>query len=178
MNVILIGYRCTGKSSVGRKLSERLGVPFYDTDDLIEKSAGKSIRQMVAENGWTFFRERERETIGRLAAVRGGVIATGGGAVLDGENRRMLKEAGACVWLSADAATILRRMKADAVSGAQRPPLSDKDLQCEVTQGLGEREPLYRELADLSVDTADRSPAEIVEVICRFLKEETCREIP
>lgn len=178
MNVILIGYRCTGKSSVGRKLAEQLGVPFYDTDEQIEKSAGKSIRQMVAEKGWPFFREREREIIGRLATVRGGVIATGGGAVLDGENRRILKKTGACVWLSADAATILRRMKADAAGAAQRPPLSDQDLACEVREGLGQREALYRELADLSVDTADRSPAEIVETICLFLKEETCRETP
>lgn len=178
MNVILIGYRGTGKSSVGRKLSERLGVPFYDTDEQIEKSAGESIRQMVAAKGWPFFREREREIISRLAAVREGVIATGGGAVLDAENRRMLKKAGPCVWLVADAATILRRMEADAASGEQRPPLSDKDLPCEVREGLAEREPFYRELADLSVDTADRNLAEIVEVICCFLKEEQCREIP
>ena len=178
MNVILIGYRCTGKSSVGKKLSERLGVPFYDTDELIEKSAGKTIRQMVADNDWPFFREREKEIIGQLAAVRGGVIATGGGAVLDGENRDILKKTGVCVWLSADTATIVRRMKADTLSGEQRPPLSDKDLTQEVTEGLGEREPLYREVADLSIDTADRGPDEIVEVICSFLKEERCRKIP
>ncbi|MBI4633893.1 MAG: shikimate kinase [Deltaproteobacteria bacterium] len=169
MNVVLIGYRCTGKSSVGRKLSERLGVPFYDTDDLIENRVGKSIRQMVAEHGWPFFREREKEIIGQLATVRGGVIATGGGAVLDDENRHVLKKMGVCVWLSADTATILQRMKADASNDAQRPSLSNKDLQCEVTEGLGEREPLYRDLAHLSIDTADRGTEEVVETICQFL---------
>jgi shikimate kinase len=178
MNVILIGYRCTGKSSLGRKLSEILQVPFYDTDSLIEKSVGKSIRQMVEENGWPFFREREKEVIGQLATIGGGVIATGGGAVLDDENRTILKKGGICVWLVADANTILRRMKNDAASDGQRPPLSDKDLFREVTEGLEEREPLYRELADVSVDTTDVSPEDVVRRICRFLKEETCQAIP
>lgn len=171
MNVILIGYRCTGKSSVGRKLSERLGVPFYDTDILIEEHAGTSIRQMVEEKGWSFFREKEREVIRLLAAVRGGIIATGGGVVLDEENRNVLKRMGTCVWLAADVETILGRMKADTRSGEQRPPLSDRDLIREVTEGLEERESLYREVADISIDTADRSLDEIVETICRFLTD-------
>jgi shikimate kinase len=170
MNLILIGYRCTGKSSVGRKLSELLHAPFCDTDFLIELNAGKSIRQMVEEEGWPFFREREKDVVRQLAEVQGGVIATGGGVVLDGENRAVLKKAGVCVWLVADVETILGRMEADAATAGQRPPLSDKDVRREVTEGLAEREPLYRDLADVSVNTAGRRPEEIVRRIHLFLR--------
>ncbi len=170
LNVILIGYRCTGKTSVGRKLSELLHVPFCDTDSLVELYAGRSIRQMVEEEGWPFFREREKEIVRQLADVRGGVIATGGGVVLDGENRALLKKTGICVWLMADADTILRRMEADAATAGQRPPLSDKDLRREVVEGLAEREQWYRDLADVSVNTAGKRPEEIVRRIDLFLR--------
>jgi shikimate kinase len=79
MNVVLMGYRGAGKSSVGKKLSLVLGLPFYDTDALIEELAGKTIQEMVDEMGWGFFREKEREVIKDLAAVTDSVIATRSG---------------------------------------------------------------------------------------------------
>ncbi|MDI6777233.1 MAG: shikimate kinase [Syntrophales bacterium] len=173
MNVVLIGYRCTGKSSVGERLSQVLHLPFYDTDTLIEKLTGKTIQTMVSENGWEFFREKEREIIKSLATTEESVIATGGGAVMDQENVNILKKNGVLVWLAADVDTIIERMQADADSTKRRPPLSRDDFIQETINVLEERIPVYRRLADFSVDTAGEGIDEIVEQICRFL--ERCR---
>ncbi|MBW2637983.1 MAG: hypothetical protein JRC86_10775, partial [Deltaproteobacteria bacterium] len=80
-NVILIGYRCTGKSTAGKKLAERLGCPFFDTDDLITKRKGKTIVEIVSEGGWELFRREEREIIQRLSDEKNAVIAAGGGTL-------------------------------------------------------------------------------------------------
>ncbi len=151
--IVLIGYRCTGKTSLGKRLALRLGLPFIDTDALVEEKAGKTIREIIAESGWAFFREREREAIRGLSALRRSVIATGGGAVLDEENAALLKKEGVLIWLVADEETILRRMRRDAATGGQRPPLSSDDLRKEITDTLALRTPIYKRLADLTVAT-------------------------
>ena len=86
MNIVLIGYRGTGKTAVGKALSRQLGWPFHDADIFLEKKMGRTISEMVAKNGWTFFRAREKETIRELSALQQSVIATGGGAVMDKDN--------------------------------------------------------------------------------------------
>jgi len=173
MNVILMGYRGTGKSSVGEKLSQVLHLPFYDTDTLIEKLAGKTIQEMVGERGWGVFREREREVIKSLATTIESVIATGGGAVMDQENVDVLKKNGVLIWLTANVDAIIERMRADADSVKRRPPLSRDDFLQETVKVLEERIPVYRRLADFSVDTAGKEIDEIVGKICQFL--EKCR---
>ncbi len=186
MHVILIGYRGTGKSAVGRRLAERLKMPFYDTDELIEQGAATSIRDMVAEEGWEYFRKKECEIIGRLPVLQRGVVATGGGAVLDQGNRHMLKEQGILIWLRANMTTIVERIGGDATSKERRPPLLHGDACEEAEDILGQRLPIYRRLADCSIDTTDKSIDEIADAICLFLgrtgryvgKESTCREIP
>ena len=151
--IILIGYRCTGKTTVGKRLAERLNLPFYDTDGFVEESAGKTIREMVAAGGWEFFRHQEQEAIRHLTARGKGVIATGGGAVLDPGNAALLKKTGIMVWLMADAETIRERMQADPVTAEQRPRFSAEDLAVEIGATLAVRTPLYRSLADLVIDT-------------------------
>lgn len=169
MHVILIGYRGTGKSAVGKKLAEKLKAPFYDTDDLIERGAARSIRDVVAEKGWAHFRERESKIIRKLAVLQGGVVATGGGAVLDQGNCDILKEHGLLIWLTADMMTMVERIRNDAASGERRPPFLHDEALREEEAVLKERLPIYRELADFSIDTTGKSIDEIVEAVCQFL---------
>ena len=169
MNIILIGYRGTGKSSVGKKLAEKLQVPFYDTDDLIEAAAGRSIGEVVAESGWACFREMEKEVIRKLVFHRGGVIATGGGAVMDDENAENLKRTGTLVWLEADVETIVRRIQGDLQNREQRPLFSADGLFHETTGMLEKRTPVYARLADFSINTATMGMDEVVNEIFRFL---------
>lgn len=156
MNIVLIGYRCTGKTSVGKKLSERFHIPFYDTDKLIEKHAGKTIREIVQEKGWESFRKEEKAVIRRLSSLAHTVIAAGGGAVMDAENREALGRNGLFIWLTADVRTILQRMENDMAGDEQRPPLSSDSMERETSKILKERTPIYHGLADLTVDTSGK----------------------
>ena len=132
-------------------------MPFCDTDDLIQAEAGMTIAEIVAAGGWEAFRARERAIIMTLPSLSEGVIAIGGGAVMDAANRRVLKQLGRCVWLTADVRTIVERMRADQGSGAQRPPLSRDGLEQETIAILRERSPLYEALADFVVATTGKA---------------------
>jgi shikimate kinase len=173
MKLVLIGYRCTGKTSVGKQLSQRLGIPFYDTDDLIRGVAGKTIRELVEAEGWDAFRQRERAIIRQLPSSADAVIAAGGGAIMDPENRKALKHAGHCVWLTADVKTIVERMQNDRTSDAQRPPLSGDSLKQETAKILEARRPIYQKMADYICDTSGKGIAAIAEEILSALAE--CR---
>lgn len=170
MNVVLIGYRCTGKTSVGKRLAEKLRVPFYDTDDLIETAAGCTIREIVAQQGWSSFREREKEVIRTLAAGERRVIATGGGAVMDGENAEVLKRHGILIWLEADTETIVDRMCGDEESCSKRPSLTGEDICEETAEVLKMRTPVYSLLADFTVNTGEKGIGQITDEIHQFLK--------
>ncbi|MCK9364671.1 MAG: shikimate kinase [Syntrophales bacterium] len=171
MNIILIGYRCTGKTSIGRLLSEMSGRPFFDTDELVCSRAGKNIAMIVADAGWAAFREKERSVIEEVSGSEGVVIATGGGAVLDPANVQCLKKNGRIIWLVASADTVSRRMEGDVASGENRPPLSGESLAEEVRKTLVQREPLYRQSADLVVDTDALAGKEVAAIIGRAFPE-------
>jgi shikimate kinase len=156
MKIVIIGYRCTGKTSVGKRLAERLGIPFYDTDELIQSEAGKTIREMVDQEGWDAFRQRERAIIKKIPASADAVIAAGGGAIMDAANRKALRYKGLCVWLTADVEIIVERMRNDSASDAQRPPLSSNGLEQETAKILAARRPIYEETADCMVDTSGK----------------------
>jgi len=170
-NVILIGYRCTGKTSIGKVLAESLSLPFIDTDALVEKAIGTTIREMIEDRGWDFFRQQEKEAIGNLTGTGKSVIATGGGAVLDKDNAAFLKKHGFLIWLAADAKTIRERMLADPATVAQRPRFSREDLAVEVRSTLATREPVYRCLADLTIDTTAMAVEACADRIKAFLKQ-------
>ena len=171
MHIILIGYRGTGKSAVGKILAEKLKMPYYDTDELIEVAYGRSINEMVAEHGWAYFRERECETIQGLTVLQGSVIATGGGVVMDEGNATILKKHGVLIWLRADVKTIVKRIQEDLSSNKQRPPFSQDDIVKETKDVLKNRIPVYSRLADYSIETTNKDVDEIVDSICQFLKE-------
>jgi shikimate kinase len=169
MNIVLIGYRGTGKSAVGKLLADRLDLDFYDADDLVEKRGGQSIQEMVAAKGWEFFREREKDVMRELSGIDAAVIATGGGAVLDPENVRLLKRRGQLIWLDADAQTVIARIQADTDSEQRRPSLTGREPADETGAVMAARAPFYREAADLCVDTSGKSLDEIVDEICSEL---------
>ena len=171
MNIILMGYRCTGKTTAGRTLASRMRLPFYDTDELVERQTGRTIARMVAEQGWRAFREAEAEAIRGLSGEDNRVIALGGGAVFDSRNVENLKRNGFFVWLSAAAETIAARMRKDLASQTERPSLTGESSAGEVNAVMAEREPIYRRLADLVVDTTEIEAERVAEAIRSGLPE-------
>jgi shikimate kinase len=169
-NIVLMGYRCTGKSSVGMKIAERLRMHFFDTDHLIVEQSHMSIRELVNEGGWSLFRRKEKDVIRKLASTVRSVIATGGGAFEDPENGECLKRNGLVIWLHADADTVIKRMESDRMSIHQRPSLSADDLYTEVITTMEKREPAYRRIADFTIDTSTKSIGSIVDEICTFVE--------
>jgi len=175
MNIILTGYRCTGKTSTGRRLSARLGRPLFDTDELILHRTGKTVEEIVAAGGWPAFRDAERAVIRNLSLLDGGIIATGGGALMDPRNVAYLRENGLFVWLTADAATIAQRLEKDQAGGNKRPSLSGKPVVEEVREILAQREPVYRSIADLTIDSTSRNVEAVATLICRSVPPQAPR---
>lgn len=171
MNIILMGYRCSGKTTVGIRLANRLGFSFSDTDEIVERQTGLSILRIVAEQGWETFRQSERAVIRELSGADSCVIALGGGSVLDSRNVENLKGKGYFVWLVASAERIAARMEKDEISGSKRPSLSQTSSICEIDQLLAEREPFYRDLADLVVDTTGIEADQVTDTICACLRK-------
>lgn len=169
-NLILIGYRCCGKTRVGRHLADLTGYDFVDTDQQIESDSGVDIENLVTDRGWPYFRQTEIRVLRRLFCRENQVIATGGGVVLAQENRTMIKENGVVIWLTADPATIVQRLESDPNTFSQRPRFTDRSLLEETRDTLSERTPLYETLADITMDTTTgHSPREIAAIINRRL---------
>ena len=171
MNVILIGYRASGKSTVGLLLSERLQVSFVDTDQLIEEAAGLSIKELVALEGWERFRERETEAIASLRDVKACVVATGGGAILSCANRDLLKNSGTLVYLKTPLPDIIERLRQDTRDDQSRPQLTADNLVAETIAMLNERIPLYVSAADFTVATQDKNIVRVTDDIYQYLLE-------
>ena len=162
MNIVLIGYRGTGKSSVGKVLAERLGRRLISTDAEVVRRAGLSIPEIVKQSGWDHFRDLESEVCQDLAGQDGLIIDTGGGAVLRPQNVARLKTNGTLFWLTADVATIAARIGGDS----QRPSLTgSKSFVEEIDDVLRERTPIYAAAADHVVATDGRSLADVVATI-------------
>jgi len=162
MNIVLIGYRGTGKSTVGKIVAARLGRTLISTDAEIVKQAGQSIPKIVAQHGWDYFRDLESQVCGELAGQDGLVIDTGGGAILRSENVEQLKRHGTLFWLTASVEAITQRIGRDN----QRPSLTGtKSFVEEVEEVLRERTPKYQAAADHVIGTDGRSIVQIVDEI-------------
>jgi shikimate kinase len=149
MNIVLTGYRGTGKSSVGPILGEILGWPMIETDADIEVRAGKTIPQIFADDGEAAFRQLERDVVAAAAARNHTIIATGGGAIVDPENAVALKANGCVVLLQASAEAIFERISSDP----NRPALTEHDPLTEIKLKLAERKDSYERTADMIIDT-------------------------
>ena len=162
MNIVLIGYRGTGKSTVGRLLAARLGREFVSTDAEIVKRAQRTIPEIVAQQGWDYFRDLESDICRELASRDQLVIDTGGGAILRAQNVEALKKDGTLFWLTASVETIAKRIGGDN----QRPSLTGtKSFVDEIQDVLRERTPKYRAVADHIIRTDDRSINQLVETL-------------
>lgn len=170
MNLILIGYRCTGKTTTAELLSEKLGWPLVDTDALLQERTGKSIDEIVAEGGWEAFRDLETAVVKDVAAGDEQVVSAGGGAVLREENRAALKGSGKVVLLRAEAETVWRRMQGDEKTAAQRPDLTDTGGIEEIRHLLDQRRDVYQQAADFAISTDTYEPSEVAGRVLAWLK--------
>ena len=169
MNIVLIGYRCSGKTVVGRDLAERLGMVFLDTDVLIEEDAGSPIEAVIATKGWDHFRNMEKNLIKKVSRGDNQVIATGGGVVVNRENVKELKHDGWIVWLDGHPEVLKERMDIEQQAGNIRPSLTGADPLAEIQEVMNTRRPMYEEAADFMVDTTTLSIPEAAALIIENL---------
>jgi len=167
-NLILIGYMGCGKSTIGSKAARAFDYRFMDTDAMIEQEEGRTIAELFAQNGETYFRERETETIKRLLAEpKGFVLATGGGLPMQEQNRSLLKKLGTVIYLKCSQETLVERLSGDT----KRPLLATGELEEKVRTMLAVRGPVYESVADVVLETNGKSFYEIICILENVLKE-------
>jgi shikimate kinase len=176
MNIILIGYRATGKTTLARLLAEKLGWTWVDADVEIEHRAGKSIARIFAEEGEPVFRDLEAEVIADLCGRDRLVLAAGGGAPLRPESRRAMRHSGQVVWLTAQPETIHSRMCGDTTTAARRPSLTEKGPLEEISHLLAVREPIYHESCHHAIETEGKTPDRLVDEILAMVQESAAPE--
>ena len=163
-HLVLVGMMGAGKTTVGRSLADRLGRPFFDSDELVEARTGRTVREIFETDGEAAYRPLETEALlDALASTTPAVVAAAGGVVLAEANRVALRRVGVhVVWLRADPGVLAER----ASSGGHRP-LLDGDAEGNLRRLLEPRLPLYAEVADEVIDVDGRSPGDVVELILR-----------
>jgi shikimate kinase len=164
--IALVGLPGSGKSTVGRHLARRLGLPFTDSDHAIEQRIGCSIREFFEREGEDRFRDIEESVIRELAGAGAGVLATGGGAVLRAANREQLRAAGHVVYLRTTPEEVFRRLRHDR----NRPLLQVDDPLERLHKLYEERDPLYRETAHFIVETGRPSVSTLVNMVLMQLE--------
>lgn len=174
MRIYLTGFMASGKSTVGPRVAARLGLTFLDLDRLITAQDGRSIPDIFAEDGEAQFRALEREALHRTAETDDQVVALGGGALVDADNRAFAKEHGRVVYLRVDAETVLERVGGEAdqrplLQGEEGAPLSPPEMRARIEQMLDDREPTYRD-AHATVD-ATQPVDEVVEAVTALGQE-------
>ena len=168
MNIVLIGMRGSGKTTIGKLLARRLGKQYIEMDELIVQRLGLSIPEIVDTYGWQKFRDAEAEITFEVGGLDNVVNATGGGVVTREENIRELKKKGKLVWLKANTDTLLKRIG----NGQSRPSLTGKSPREDMEAVMAERSPIYQRAADFIVDTEGKRPEEIVDAIVKLLTEQ------
>jgi shikimate kinase len=171
MNIVLIGYRGTGKSVISKVLADTLHCPRYSLDDEVAKKAGQSISEIVKQQGWKKFREIEREVVERVSLVtQSSIIDCGGGVVLDDRNMTDLRRNGKIALLTSSFEQIIHRVSRDM----SRPPLEvTLSFEEEQRKVLIERDPKYRAAADCVFDTSHLKPRQVaIKIIEHFKKKD------
>jgi shikimate kinase len=171
MSVALIGYRGCGKSTVGKRLADRMWQTFVDTDELVVKRAGKSIRDIFEKEGEERFRQLEAEVVAEVCKLEDHVIAMGGGVVLREENRAAMKNAGLkVIYLKCEPEELLKRIESDPDTAANRPSLTNLAGGIEEIRSLlAVREPLYRSVKTAELDVTHLTPQDAVVYVTRLM---------
>jgi shikimate kinase len=164
--IVLVGLMGAGKTSVGRRLAEKLGIPFVDADHEIETAAGKPIKEIFADHGEAYFREGERRVIQRLIGNGAQVLATGGGAYMNDETRARIQEHGISVWLRAALPLLMKRV----AKRQDRPLLQADDPETVMRALIDKRYPIYA-LADVTVESRDVQHGQMVNDVIRALAQ-------
>ena len=163
--VVLIGLMGAGKTVIGKRLALAIGVGFRDADQEIEQAAGLSVSEIFAKHGEPYFRDGERRVIRRLLEEPPHVLATGGGAFMNAETRKLIHERGLAVWLRAELPVLMKRV----LKRNTRPLLASGDPETTMKRLMAERYPLYAE-APITIDTSDGPHDEVVAAIVAALK--------
>lgn len=163
----LIGYRGTGKSTIGKRVAGLMNRDFIDTDRAIEKKFSGTLEEMVSQKGWKYFRQKEKQALFVTTRHLNPVVATGGGIVMDLDNQNLMLSHGICVWLQADTATLVRRILSDTKNRGSRPGLTGHSLVQETRKMLALRNPLYEKLSAIKIDTCCHSPEQAAGIIKR-----------
>jgi shikimate kinase len=153
MNIFLIGYRCSGKTKAGKSIAGILKRQFIDTDLKVVEEEGMTISEIVDKKGWDFFRKKETAVLKKICRYDEQVVATGGGIVLNKENRVNMKKYGTVAWLRATFETVKKRTLLDRKTKDFRPSLTSKELDEEIKETLLIRKPYYKEAMDFSIYT-------------------------
>lgn len=161
----LIGMMGSGKSTVGKALAERLGLPMWDSDEEVESACGMSVRELWQAEGEAALRAAESAVVQRLAANAEGVVATGGGVVLDPANVAAMQQSGTVVWLRAEPEALATR-----ISGNARPLLDGVDVVGRLAEILDARREIYSGAADITVDTEQLRVSEVVAAVTGSLE--------
>ncbi|HEY7749354.1 MAG TPA: shikimate kinase [Aestuariivirgaceae bacterium] len=163
-SIVLVGLMGAGKSTIGRRLAQKLGLAFVDADAEIERAAGKSVPDIFRDHGEDYFREGERRVIARLLESGSQVLATGGGAYMNKGTRENIERMGIAVWLKADISLLMKRVR----RRDNRPLLKSEDPEEVMRQLMAERYPVYG-LADITVESRDVPHNSIVSDVIRAL---------
>jgi shikimate kinase len=169
--IVLVGLMGVGKTTVGRRLAAALDLPFRDSDEEVQRAAGRTVAEIFAERGEAEFRDGERRVIARLLDEPPHVLATGGGAFMNPETRRLVKEKAVSVWLRADIDVMLRRVSRKN----DRPLLQGPDPHGVLEALAAQRYPVYAE-ADIEIESSDTPHASTVELIIDALQAHLARE--
>jgi len=170
MNIVLVGFRCSGKTTLGKALAERLGLKFVDADELVEQKHQMTIKEIFEKKGESVFRLWECDAISEVAKLDGHVIATGGGAVLRYKNIHNLKRSSVVVFLSVAPDTAFERIQRDPKTRSRRPSLTPKDPHTEVREQYRLREPIYKSVADIVIDTTELPVGDCIDRILERLQ--------
>lgn len=172
MNIVLIGMRGSGKSTVAKILAERLKRPYVEMDDEVVKRSCMTIVDIFAKHGPEYFRDRESEVVDELMTHTDAIISTGGGVVLRDRNVQMLKKNSVCIWLKAPAESLLQHTENDPKTAHHRPKLTDKEYPLEEVHELMRiREPLYEKAADEIIDTESLLLEDVAQKIVQIMQK-------
>jgi len=167
-NISLVGFMCSGKSAVGRRLATTLELDFVETDMLVEASAGMAIRNIFECQGEEYFRQLEHAAVDSATLRDNCVIACGGGVVTRAENVALLRERTTVVWLDVTVDQVVRRLQGQP---GTRPLLAGPNPEGRAAEMLADRRPMYEAAADIRIETSGRPPDDVVDKIVRALED-------